>query len=556
MIKKIILTIFLFFTANAQILESNLAFKNNAIIQDDKILLNFNLTKQVYLYKNKINFILNSQDITNFINFPQHKIYENNEILDGNLTFFIPLNLVLQQGNLDNFNLNIKFTGCTFDGFCYPPNLASYNFNKTEDSYKISQTLSIDSHNFSLKREENKNEFAKILEDKSIFLIIFSFFFAGFLLSLTPCVLPMIPILSSLIASKSGKSGFLISLIYVFGVSLSYTIFGILAGLFGNVLQNILQNEITILIFCGIFIILALSMFGVFDININLNQKINTKKLNGNFSIFLFGVGSALIISPCVSAPLFGALIFIAQSQNAILGGLALFFLSLGMGIPLLVLGIFSKFIRPGIWMEKVKNFFGFLLIFIAIWLGSRVFGDNISLLLYGICGIFMSIFLGIFDETKTNFDKIKKSILIIIFGYSFILILGFASGGEKITKPISFQKTEISHQNFEKISNLKDLKEIINDSQKPVIVDFWASWCENCKKFDEIFSQITDITKDYKLIKIDMSKNDENLQEITKEFSIFLPPMILIFKDGKLQNKISGLISKTELSNILTNSW
>lgn len=547
------------FIINAEILEPNLAFKNNAKVQNNEILINFELDKNAYIYKNKINFILNSKDITNFIIFPQHKNYENNEILDKNLSFIVPLNLVLQNANLQNFNLNIKFNGCTFDGFCYPPNLIEYNFKKTQNEYKISKKFSIASENFITKNYSNiDNNFTNLLKNSNIFLIIFSFFVAGFLLSLTPCVLPMIPILSGLIAAKSGKkSGFLVSLIYVFGVSVSYTIFGILAGIFGNAIQGILQNSFVIILFSLILIILALSMFGIFDINLphNFTQKIDKKleKFSGNFAIFIFGVFSALIISPCVSAPLFGALIFIAQSQNAFLGGLALFFLSIGMGIPLLVLGIFSRFIRPGSWMEKVKLFFGFLMIFMAIWLSSRVFGEDIKLLLYGILGVFFSVFFGIFECAKTNLDKIKKSILILIFGYSFILISDFDK--QNFTKSFSIQN-EIKID-FEKISNLNDLENIINTSKQPVLVDFWASWCENCKKFDEIFTQkdIKKMTQNFKLIKIDMSKNNDELTKITAKFNIFLPPMILIFQDGKMIKKISGLISKDELKKILTNS-
>lgn len=570
MFNKIIF--FLFFSCSFLFANINNVFNIQAKMLDNIGLnLEFNIDKKAYLYSDKIKIKLLSQDkdITEFLNFPQSKQYKNYQIYSGKFDVLIPLGLI---NNLDEFSLRVDYLGCAYDGFCYEPLAKKIDVKKNANIYEIS-TSQIDLKQFSTPKDiktdksgnsSNHQNIAGNLSKNSVFVSLITFFGYGLLLALTPCILPMIPILSSIIVSKGDvgkKHSFIISLVYVFSMSIAYTIAGVLASLFGMGIQGILQIPFVIISFSLIFVFFALSMFGVFKFQMPLfiQNFINSKTENktGFFGVAIMGFLSALIVGPCIAAPLAGALLFIAQSGNILLGGLALFVMSFAMGIPLLLIGLGGKrFLpKPGIWMEEINKLFGFIMLIMAAWMLSRIINQNLTMLFYGVIGIFFTIFMGGFDRAKSTFMKFKKSICIFVFIYSTLLITGFASGATDVSKPLQniiSQKNNNTMDNkeisFKYAKNLKELKDIIHSSKKPVMIDFWATWCVNCKELENVF-QDDEVKKklfEFELVKIDVTNSNNDNKEMMKEFGVYGPPALIFFKDGvELKNKqIVGLIT------------
>lgn len=570
MFNKIIF--FLFFSCSFLFANINNVFDIQAKMLDSIGLnLEFNIDKKAYLYSDKIKIKLLSQDkdITEFLNFPQSKQYKNYQIYSEKFDVLIPLGLI---NNLDEFSLRVDYLGCAYDGFCYEPLAKKIDVKKNANTYEIS-TAQINLKQISttkdtkIDKSSNSSNYQNIagnLSKNSVFVSLITFFGYGLLLALTPCILPMIPILSSIIVSKGDvgkKHSFIISLIYVFSMSIAYTIAGVLASLFGMGIQGILQIPFVIISFSLIFVFFAFSMFGVFKFQMPLfiQNFINSKTENktGFFGVAIMGFLSALIVGPCIAAPLAGALLFIAQSGNILLGGLALFVMSFAMGIPLLLIGLGGKrFLpKPGIWMEEINKLFGFIMLIMAVWMLSRIINQNIAMLIYGVIGIFFAVFMGGFDRAKSTFMKFKKSICIFVFIYSILLIIGFASEATDVSKPLQniiSQKNnnQISNKeiSFKYAKNLKELKDIIHSSKKPVMIDFWATWCVNCKELENVF-QDDEVKKklfEFELVKIDVTNSNNDNKEMMKEFAVYGPPALIFFKDGvELKNKqIVGLIT------------
>ncbi|WP_033915905.1 protein-disulfide reductase DsbD [Campylobacter sputorum] len=570
MFNKIIF--FLFFSCSFLFANINNVFDIQAKMLDNIGLnLEFNIDKKAYLYSDKIKVKLLSQDkdITEFLNFPQSKQYKNYQIYSGKFNILIPLGLI---NNLDELSLRVDYLGCAYDGFCYEPLAKKIDIKKNANTYEISISQ-IDLKKFSTPKDtktdkssnsSNHQNIAGNLSKNNVFVSLITFFGYGLLLALTPCILPMIPILSSIIVSKGDvgkKHSFIISLVYVFSMSIAYAIAGVLASLFGMGIQGILQIPVVIISFSLIFVFFALSMFGVFKFQMPLfiqnfiNSK--TEHKTGFFGVAIMGFLSALIVGPCIAAPLAGALLFIAQSGNILLGGIALFVMSFAMGIPLLLIGLGGKkFLpKPGIWMEEINKLFGFIMLIMAVWMLSRITNQNLTMLIYGVIGIFFAIFMGGFDRAKSTFMKFKKSICIFVFIYSILLIIGFASGATDVSKPlenitISKNRPQINHQeiSFKYAKNLKELKDIIHSSKKPVMIDFWATWCVNCKELENVF-QDNDVKQklfEFELVKIDVTNSNNDNKEMMKEFGVYGPPALIFFKDGvELKNKqIVGLIT------------
>ncbi|EGO0810533.1 protein-disulfide reductase DsbD, partial [Campylobacter lari] len=412
------------------------------------------------------------------------------------------------------------------------------------------------------KKQNEDEQIANDLSTQNIFITLLTFFGYGLLLALTPCILPMIPILSSLIAMKlkdkpSKKYSFYLSFIYVFFMSLAYAIAGALVGLAGANVQGLLQQPWIIITFAGIFVLLSLSMFGLYELQLPLkfqnfiNKKIEGK--NGVFGIAIMGFLSALIVGPCVAAPLAGALLYITNSGDVFLGGLSLFVMSFGMGMPLLLIGLGGSFLKSGAWMLKIKIFFGFIMLIMAVWMLERILSANIILMLYGIIGVFFASFMGLFDEAKTNFDKFKKASMILILAYSLSLILGGSMGSKSLLKPLEFNlasKENSSSLSFKTIKNLKELKQELQNSTKPVMLEFTATWCENCKLLEEYTftdTKVQNLLANYTLLKADVTHNSQEDLALMKEFGVFGPPVMIFFNKGEEKGRIIGYVDAND---------
>ncbi|MCZ6111764.1 protein-disulfide reductase DsbD [Campylobacter ureolyticus] len=565
MIRNIFLFILMICFLNAEPVNVSEAFKINEKAHPSGISFDIAIDKSVYLYEDELKVFLGSENITKILNLPESKKHKEYLIYDKNFTLFIPTNLILNTSN--EKIITLKFLGCAYDGYCYNPQNLKFNLSKTENGFKISK---IKDKKVSNNNTNYENKISSDIKNNNFFITVITFFGYGLLLALTPCVFPMIPILSSIIVSKcknsknSNKKAFLISFIYVFAMSLAYSIAGILATYFGSSVQGFLQIPWVIILFSLIFIVLAFSMFGFYELQLpaSLQSKISKKSesKNGLIGVFIMGFLSALIVGPCVAAPLAGALVYIAQSGNLVLGGSALFIMSFGMGMPLLLIGLgANRFLpKPGYWMNEISKIFGFIMLFMAVWMLSRLINSNLSLLLYGVLGIFFGVSLFPVKKDSVTFKKFKFGFSLAIIIYSVVLIIGFASGSNSLINPLNntFKSQLKENLNFKKVLNLNELKEVVRGSKKPVLIDFWATWCVNCKELDDTLNlaEISEILSNFELIKVDVTKNSKDDLELMKEFQIYGPPALIFFKNGKeLQEyKVIGDIKKIELAKNL----
>ncbi len=489
------------------------------------------------------------------------------------------------QGGAVNFKSNTTAAGSETDS-------VADSHAAGNSAASSAENAAVNSHQTSAHKNPHANSISEqdkilnVLGGKSFIAAIALFFGYGVLLSLSPCVYPLIPILSSIIVAKtsskpSARTSLAVSLAYIFGMASSYAILGAFVAVFGQNLQGLLQTPLALILTSLIFAALALSMFGFYEIRLParfqsfLNSK--SEKSGGLIGVFSMGLISALVVSPCISAPLAGALVYIAGSGDVLLGAAALFALGLGSGALLLVVGLGGALPRPGAWMEAVPKIFGFLLLFTAVWISRTLIGENLSLLIYAVLGAIFAGFLGLFDGGASG---IKRALALIIALYSALLLAGFASGARDFSRPLgnlipqnarysrggldeSLQMGEISRaQNFSgaHFSFVRDLAQLqgeIENSKKPVIVDFWASWCKNCEQSERAFADpaLAGALDKFSLLKIDLSEDSEQNMAIKAHFNVFGPPTILFFKEGaEIANlRQIGSVNSEKLAEILT---
>ncbi|MCG3654841.1 protein-disulfide reductase DsbD [Aliarcobacter butzleri] len=555
--KKILLLLILFIYSFSlelgnKVLEPEEAFKVKFIKNEDSLNIKFELGKDIYLYHDKLQInILKPQkiEITKELNIPKPVNYEEFIVHFNDLNLTIPYNLLKSKVDSKEFEIELKFQGCSKAGLCYAPmsqkQILVLNTNiQDEVSTNINETDSI----------------ANNLKEKNLLLVLLTFFGFGLLLSLTPCVFPMIPILSSIIvgASKNetmtASRGFFLSLVYVLSMSVAYTIAGVIAGIFGANLQVALQNPYVLVIFALIFVALAFSMFGYFEIRLpqaiqnRVNKTTDGKEKQGILGIAIMGFLSALIVGPCVAPPLAGALVYIGQTGDAILGGLALFVMSLGMGVPLLLIGLGAgKFMpKPGGWMESITKIFGIVMLGVAIWLLDRVLNATIIIYLWALLLLGSAIYLKIYQHILTQL------ITVVIFILGVILFVGAISGATNPLNPLekftSSKMTQVSDEKliFKKVKNIQELELAIKNSNKPVMLDFWASWCVSCKELEEITfqdEQVINKLQEFTLLKADVTENNDEDKALQKKFGVVGPPALIFWDKDKNEIQASRII-------------
>ncbi len=571
------------------------AFGLTAHADEQNVEFRFAPAPNIHVYKDSLAASLEDKIVNSHLNFPKGEIYDEREVYTGKFSLFVPINLLKGLSGSENFTLKLEYQGCAKDGICYQPQVLKFGVKKNLAGYSVAQIIEAAEPDFVSSQAplSEQDSIAASLSSANFLLSLATFFGYGLLLSLTPCIFPMIPILSSIIVSKQASSthdgkngavnlsasdetsakfdsdnqhakndknknsrntsGFFLSLIYVFAMACAYAVAGVAASVFGSGVQSALQTPAVLIGFSLVFVALALSMFGLYELQMPLAmQNALSKKAQskgGIIGVFAMGFLSALIASPCVAAPLAGALLYIAQSGNALFGGLALFTMGLGMGVPLLLIGASSGKIlpRPGAWMDKIKTLFGFIMLIMAVWLSARVLGTMAELLLYGVIGVFASVFFGAFDATKDecgNGKKLLKGTALLVFIYSVLLIAGSFLGAKSALNPLEgFKNTGAAGVNLSKnepnfitVSNLTELENAIKSSSKPVLIDFYATWCASCNELDEItFKDEAVLNKlaNFTLLRIDMTKNSSDDAQIMKKFGLIGPPAILFFSVG-----------------------
>ncbi|MEM5570524.1 protein-disulfide reductase DsbD [Aliarcobacter butzleri] len=555
--KKILLLLILFIYSFSlelgnKVLEPEEAFKVKFIKNEDSLNIKFELGKDIYLYHDKLQInILKPQkiEITKELNIPKPVNYEEFIVHFDDLNLTIPYNLLKSKVDSKEFEIELKFQGCSKAGLCYAPmsqkQILVLNTNIQDGvSTNINETDSI----------------ANSLKEKNLLLVLLTFFGFGLLLSLTPCVFPMIPILSSIIVGASrnetmtASRGFFLSLVYVLSMSVAYTIAGVIAGIFGANLQVALQNPYVLVIFALIFVALAFSMFGYFEIRLpqaiqnRVNKTTDGKEKQGILGIAIMGFLSALIVGPCVAPPLAGALVYIGQTGDAILGGLALFVMSLGMGVPLFLIGLGAgKFMpKPGGWMESITKIFGIVMLGVAIWLLDRVLNATVIIYLWALLLLGTAIYLKIYQHILTQL------ITIVIFILGVVLFVGAISGATNPLNPLekftSSKMTQVSDEKliFKKVRNIQELELAIKNSNKPVMLDFWASWCVSCKELEEITfqdEQVINKLQEFTLLKADVTENNDEDKALQKKFGVVGPPALIFWDKDKNEIQASRII-------------
>ena len=581
---KKLFTLLLFFSfllPASDFLTSDKAFIPNATIDNSmKISVDIQLADGIYLYEEKVKFKLleNKKIQINHIEKPKSVEHDGDNVYFKKPHFLISLKKNSEDIKEDeDIKLQVSFQGCSEYGLCYEPITKIYNFkvktSKLEDSLDELETLpiltNIDVKEQKPKKVSETDSIANTISSGNIGLIILTFLGFGLLLSLTPCTFPMIPIISGLIISQgrgiSTKKAFFLSVVYVLAMSVAYTIAGVLAGLFGSNLQASLQTPFVVYSFSAIFVALAFSMFGFYELKLPdslVNRVSGSKKSSGVMGIAIMGFLSALIVGPCVAAPLAGALVYIGQTGDALLGGMALFAMSIGMGIPLIVVGVSAgKFMpKPGAWMSMVSAIFGVMMLGVAIWMLEKVVSESITMLLYSILGIGSALYLGAFEKDG---HIAKRTVAIIIFIYSISLFLGALAGSKSMSQPLGFLQAqtiqttnykESSKLNFEKVTSIDELDSLLEKYKgKKILLDFSAKWCTSCKELEEVTFSNYDVKNELKkfvLIQADITENGDSQKALSKKYGIFGPPALLFFnEDGKLEDSktIIGFIEPKE---------
>ena len=479
----------------------------------------------------------------------------------------VSLTLPLQHTNNTTtpITLEAQYQGCADAGFCYPPIKKTIELVIPASSTTISPTtptLLADSSRPGPLPEQDR--IAQLLASDKTLRILLSFFGFGLLLSFTPCVFPMVPILSGIIVGQgehiTTRRAFTLSLAYVLVMSVTYTIAGVIAGLFGSNLQIVFQNPWILGSFSILFVLLALSMFDFYNLQLpsSLQTKLNNLSNKQKGSTFIgagiMGFLSALIVGPCVAAPLAGALIYIGMSGDALLGGASLFTMSLGMGLPLLIIGTSAGKLLPkaGDWMNTIKAVFGVALLGLAIWILERVIPGQVTMLLWAVLLIGSAVYMGAVERLgidATGWQKLWKGTGLIMLIYGVLLMIGAASGGNDALQPLrsanmlnATTKTADSAQpvEFKKVKGLSGLNQEISlatAAHRPVMLDFYADWCFDCKRMEKrTFSDpgVQQALANIVLIQADITANDEDDQALLKHFGLPGPPAILFFStDG-----------------------
>ncbi len=454
--------------------------------------------------------------------------------------------------------LEIGWQGCAEGLVCYPPEtkgfkvvLPAIQAGQSKDAFTLTETLVPDAAPVDISEQDR---IASTLAQGNVMLTLLSFLGFGLLLAFTPCVFPMIPILSGIIVGQQDltpRKAFLLSLTYVLAMALTYTLAGVMAGLFGQNLQATFQNPWVLGVFSGIFVLLALSMFGFYELQMpaGIQSRLTTisnQQAGGSLlGVALMGALSALIVGPCVAAPLAEALVYIGQSGDAVLGGAALFALSLGMGIPLLLIGTSAgKWLpKAGGWMETVRAAFGVLLLAVAIWLLERVLPASATLLLWAALLVVSSVYMGVFShlpEGGSGWRKFWKGIGILLLLQGSLLVAGSAIGGghASILHPLKGLGLGQTQANptlaFQTVANLDALQQALQGAKgNPVMLDFYADWCTSCKEMEANTFPDTAVQAALQgvvLLKADVTRNTADDKAMMRQFKVVGPPATLFF--------------------------
>ena len=561
--KRILLFLFFIFTAlstqaglfdkKPAFLPVDEAFQFSAAKSENQenVIVNWSIAEGYYLYQEKISVKLNQEenasfDVATFSISPE----DYNDPYFGLMKIFKkPVQAIFKasQPPLKAEDVvEIAYQGCT-EGFCYPPevkeikvaDLPIAQVANTEQTSEKSTALSA-------QPKAEQDRLAESLFNSKY--AVFGFFLLGLGLAFTPCVLPMLPLLSAIVIGQNQRPNmwraFALSFVYVQGMALTYTLLGLIVAAIGLPFQVALQHPYVMIGLSIIFVLLALSMFGLFTLQLpsSLQTKLSLlsqqQKAGAFGGVFLMGMIAGLVASPCTSAPLSGALLYVAQSGDLFTGAITLYLLALGMGVPLILITLFGNKILPksGMWMETVKKLFGFVMLALPVFLISRILLDEWTPRLWAMLGTAFFIWFA-FQMPKNGTGWVFRILFLVAAMISVKPLQTWVWGESQA--PSAIENKAVSHVEFKKVKSEAELQQALAENNKPlVMLDLYADWCVACKEFEkETFSDpsVQKAFGDMLLLQVDMTKNSEENRALMTKYKVLGLPTILFFnQDGK----------------------
>lgn len=554
---------------NSEFLPVDQALPFNYTTGNGEVELSWDITPGHYLYLERIRITsLTEGARTGKPEFSLDGTLTNDEFFGETTVFYDPVTArvpVRLPDGVKEAQLQITYQGCAEAGLCYPPqtrDLLYYAGNG--DNVNPASASSTGKSGLTENTAANTSTATGLvgfLSSQSVWMIVGVFFLLGLGLTFTPCVLPMVPIISSMVSGRNTRTtghALLLSGSYVLGMALTYAAAGVITGLLGASfnLQAQLQSPWVLGVFAALFTVFALSMFDLFEIQLPrfIRDPLNnaSHQLTGSRVASIFGIGalSALIVSPCVSAPLAGSLLYISTTQDAVIGGLSLLALGLGMGVPLILVAVGGRSLLPssGHWMSTIKHFYGVLLLAVAIWLVERLVPVWLGLTLWGLLVAITGVQLGAFDAAKAGWQRTRKGFGLVFFAYGLALLAGAVAGADDPLRPLApFTASassaaapgQASHAGFQRVEEPEHIRTMLAQARRnsqPVMLDFYADWCISCKIMERnVFSdaQVIQALAPFTLLQIDMTDNTPDQQALLDELGLFGPPAILFYQPG-----------------------
>ncbi len=517
----------------------------------DTVLLKWQMAPQHYLYQERFVFkvVAPANATVGSILYPpgqpkEDKVLGNYHIYDQQLTIPVPI----INPDPTSTVLQITYQGCSEDGYCYPPTTVNANINFSAGSVALTKTVTA-------KPVVNQQDrFLQLLNSQRIFTIFFAFIGFGILLSFTPCVLPMLPIISGIIIGQRQQvttaKAFRLSAVYVVSMAITYAIAGILVGYLGSSVQTAFQKPWILILFSLLFVFLALSFFGLYEIRMpaRLEERIakwSRHQKSGHYiGVAIMGCLATLIVSPCITPALVGVLGYIGRTGDAVLGGVALFALGIGMGLPIIIVCMAGGKLLPkaGRWMRTVETVFGVFFLAMAIWILSRILPGPITLLLWSALFIISAIYMGALSTTPEHgWGKLWKGCGWLFFIYGVLLLVGAAQGANNPLQPLTTHKfisssAQPSQPLFTQVNTLDAVQQAITNAKnqkKPVLLDFYADWCVSCQEMEHGLWQDANVRQQLgKVVALqaNITANDAQDKTLMANFKIIAPPTVLFF--------------------------
>jgi thiol:disulfide interchange protein DsbD len=571
------------FSNDDEFLKVDQAFTFNFHQKNNLLEINFDIAPGYYLYRHQFKF--KGKDV-NFTPLTLPSGIEHEDEFFGVQKIFteqLSFTINLEKVNSDA-SIKITYQGCAEKGLCYPPTSKVIELSKIEtgdnstfDSLSLSQNNEVNSPSKQdLTPKSEQHQLADMLKQDSLWLTLVAFFVGGLLLSFTPCVFPMYPILTGIIVGQgkqlTTKKAFTLSFFYVQGMAVTYTILGIVVALAGAKFQAVFQHPAVLIGLSVLFIFLALSMFGVFNLALpaswqNRLNNISNKQKGGSITgVLMMGVISGLVASPCTTAPLTGALLYISQTGDVFLGASALYALSLGMGLPLLILGSSGGKLLPkaGAWMNIIKNIFGLLLLAVPIFLLERFIPEAASQALWAVLVLASASYFYVTNQNHAEASGGQQQTKGFWYGLRSLLIFLMLFFGANLAYQLIFPSNntaidDVQHANFKQVTTLTELNtevSLANMQGKTVMVDLYADWCIACKEFEKYtFSdkQVQQALSNTVWLQIDMTEFDSaNNGELVKYYNILGLPSILFFDlqgNELAKQRTTGFMNATEFT-------